>query len=80
MDKVTGAEGQPRRGNDWLATYQPRRTTSATWAAVRPFVASAADRLGLDSGAGAQRVVRVLARLAAWAMGEGRALDVEVGP
>jgi hypothetical protein len=78
MDKVTCAEGHPRRGSDWLALYQPRRIDSATWGVVRPFVAASADRLGLDSGAGAQRVVRVLARLAAWAMGEGLALDVEV--
>jgi hypothetical protein len=45
---------------------------------VRPFVMACADRLGLDGGAGAVRVVRVVARLAAWAVGEGLPLDAEV--
>jgi hypothetical protein len=31
-----------------------------------------------DDGPGARRVVRVVARLAAWAVGEGLPLDVEV--
>jgi len=78
MDKATGAEGQPRTVPDWLDRYQPRRIDPAAWAAVRPFVAEAADRLSLDNGAGAHRVVRALARLAAWAMGEGLPLDLEV--
>jgi hypothetical protein len=51
MDKATGAEGQPRVVPDWLDRYRPRRTDLATWAAVWPFVAAAADRLGLDGGA-----------------------------
>ena len=43
-----------------------------------PFVSACADRLGLEATASAVRVVRVLARLAAWAVGEGLPLDVEV--
>lgn len=45
---------------------------------VQPFVAEATERLDVDAGAGAQRTARVLARLAAWAMGEGLPLDLEV--
>jgi hypothetical protein len=77
MEKVTGAEGQPRLA-EWLAAYRPLRISSADWAVVRPFVVGLATRLGLEHDAGAVRVVRVLARLAAWAVGEGLALDAEV--
>ena len=77
MDKVTGAEGQPRDA-DWLASYRPLRITPRDWMAVRPFVLEMVTRLRLDGGAGAVRVVRVLARLAAWAAGERLPLDAEV--
>jgi hypothetical protein len=78
MDKATVAEGQPRAVPDRLDGYRPRRVDPATWAVVQPFVVAAADRLGLDGGAGAQRTVRVLTRLAAWTVGEGLPLDLEV--
>jgi hypothetical protein len=48
------------------------------WRAVRPFVVDSAERLALDGSAGALRAMRVLARLAAWAVGEGLPLDAEV--
>jgi hypothetical protein len=48
------------------------------WVAVRPFILGLASRLETDGGSGAVRVVRVLARLAVWAVGEGLALDAEV--
>ena len=67
-----------QRATEWLAAYRPQRIPPRDWAAVRPFVVESATRLGLDHGAAAVRVVRVLARLAAWAVGEGLPLDVEV--
>jgi hypothetical protein len=50
----------------------------ARWEAARPLVIQCADDLALDGGAAALRAVRVLARLAAWALTEGLPLDVEV--
>jgi hypothetical protein len=73
-----GTGQQPRAADGWLDGYRSLGLAPAMWAVVRPFVADAAERLGLDGGAGAMRVVRVLARLAAWALGEGLPLDVEV--
>jgi hypothetical protein len=78
MYKGTGADGQPRAAGEWLAGYRPRRIDGDTWREIRPFVVVAADQLGLDGDAGAQRVVRVLSRLSAWAMAEGLPLDCEV--
>lgn len=75
MDKATGAARQPCVG--WLGDYRPAAIEAEVWAAVRPFVEFGAERLQLDGGSGALRVVRVLARLAAWALGEGLPLDVE---
>jgi hypothetical protein len=78
MGKGRGAGGQPRSTGEWLAAYRPRHIDDDTWQAVRPFVFAAADRLGLDGGAGEQRVVRIVAGLAAWAAAEGLPLDVEL--
>jgi len=72
-----GADGQPR-ATEWLMAYRPLRISPRDWAAVRPFVTECAECLGLDGGAGAVQVVRVLARLAVWAAGEGMALDAEL--
>jgi len=77
MDKITGATSQPRRFA-WVAGYRPQTLDASTWAAVKPFVASCAEELALDGGAASLRKLRVLARLAAWAVGEGLPLDVEV--
>jgi hypothetical protein len=79
MGKPTGAVRQPRTiAAEWLNTYRPHRLEVGTWAAVRPFVLDCVVRLELDGGPGALRVVRVLARLAAWGLGEGLTLEAEV--
>lgn len=62
----------------WLGDYRPNGIDRAVWSDVRPFVVHAAGVLDLDGGAGSVRVVRILARLAVWAVGEGLPLDVEV--
>ena len=81
MGKGTGAVGLPRDGSpgaDWLKGYHPTGADPESWDAVRPFVGVCADRLRLDRGAGALRVVRVLARLAMWCHGQALPLDPEV--
>jgi hypothetical protein len=78
MDKRTGAKGQSRAQFNWIAVYQPQQVDPGTWTAVQPFVISCAEKLGLDGGAAALRVVRVLTRLAAWALADGLPLDPEV--
>jgi hypothetical protein len=78
MEKATAARRPARDDGGWLAAYRPRRIDSQTWLAVRPFVLGCADRLGLAGGAGSIRVVRVLAGLAAWAVGDGLPLDADI--
>jgi hypothetical protein len=78
VNNSTGAEGQQRIVDGWLASYRPRALDPETWINVRPFAAQCAQQLGIDDRAGAMRVVRVLARLAAWAAGENLPLDAEV--
>jgi hypothetical protein len=77
MDNITRAQGRHLPAG-WLAHYQPQGLRASTWASVRPFVVSCAEDLGLDEGPAALRKVRVLAKLAGWALGEGLPLDVEV--
>jgi hypothetical protein len=77
MDKSTPAGGQ-QFSPGWVEHYRPQRLKPSTWTAVRPFVVGCAKELGLDRGAAALRTVRVLARLAGWAMSEGLPLDVEI--
>jgi hypothetical protein len=77
MDKGTGAERRPRGGIKWIEDYLPRTIEGTVWQMVRPFVFRCIDRLALDDGPAARRVVRALALLSAWAVGEGLALDVE---
>jgi hypothetical protein len=80
MDKGTGAL-RPSCGSSWqvrLADYRPQGMAAERWPVVLPFVAGCMERLDADDGPGARRVVRVLARLTAWAVGEGLPLDVEV--
>ena len=77
MDKVTGARGQPRCFT-WVGGYRPQKLDRSTWVTVKPFVATCAEELALDGGAASLRKIRVLARLAGWALGEGLPLDVEV--
>lgn len=79
MGKPTGTVRQPRTGADeWLNTYRPQRLDAGTWEIVRPFVVDCVIHLELKGGPGALRVARVLARLAAWALGEGMPLEAEV--
>ena len=78
MHKATVPQRESRGGPGWLADYRPRDLDGATWAVAKPFVLSCAEDLAVDEGAAAVRVVRVLARLAAWALTEGLPLDVEV--
>jgi hypothetical protein len=78
MEKATGARLSARDDGGWLASYRPMRIDPQTWMRVRPFVIACADRLGLGGGAGSIRVVRVLARVAAWAAGEGLPLEADV--
>lgn len=78
MSKGTGAERHPRIGSSWLEEYRPSRLDLPTWAAVRPFVLGCTERLGLDESAHGQRIARVLAQLAAWALQERLPLDREV--
>ncbi len=77
MDKATDARRQERAGS-WLDGYRPQQMDPERWAVVRPFVLACARRLGLQDRPSAVRVVRELARLAAWAVGEGLRLDAEV--
>jgi hypothetical protein len=77
MDKATGTP-LSARDESWPGSYQPMRIDPQTWLAVRPFVVGCADRLQLGGGAGSIRVVRVLAQLAAWAVGEGLPLEAEL--
>ena len=81
MDKGTGAVSPPRCGcpsAHWLDGYRPRPTGSESWDAVRPFVLACAEQLNLVGGAGALRVVRVVARLSMWCLGQALPLDPEV--
>jgi hypothetical protein len=78
MEKATGARAQALADGGWLASYRPMRMDPQVWSAVQPFVIACADRLCLDAGAGSIRVVRVLAQLSVWAVGEGLPLDADV--
>jgi hypothetical protein len=78
MDKRTGAERRPRDAGGWITEYRPLGIDAKVWEAVLPFVLASADRLGLDAGPSAVRVVRALARLTEWGVAEGLPLDVEV--
>lgn len=78
MVKRTSAEPSAHGDTSWVAEYKPQRIDVEDWTAVRPFVVDCIEALGLAAGASSLRTVRVLARLAAWAVGEGMPLDVEV--
>ncbi len=80
MDKVTGARRRvcAAARSGW-ATYRPQGIGRGDCGGRCGRSSSIGhERLGLDDGPAARRVVRVLARLAAWAVGEGLPLDVEV--
>jgi hypothetical protein len=77
MEKATGARRQTR-DESWLSAYRPRAIDTSVWMAVRPFVVECAGRLRCSRRAIDIRVVRELARLSVWAVGEGLPLDPEV--
>src|SRR5579883_3373143 len=60
------------------SVFQPRLADIAAWPMVRPVVEAAVGRLNLSKSSSALRTVRVIARLAEWAMGEGLPLDLEI--
>jgi hypothetical protein len=64
--------------NEWAATFHPRGVDEATWKAISPFVLACANSLPFRGWSSSARTLRVLYRLAAWALGEGTALDVEL--
>src|SRR5579871_6983336 len=78
MDKRTEARRQSRSAEAWLASYFPLTIDRERWLSVRPFVTECAERLELDGGPAAHRVVLAIGRLSAWAVGEGLPLDAEV--
>jgi hypothetical protein len=71
MDKGRGALRHSRAEDGWLDGYQPANVDLGSWLAVRPFVADCARSLDLTDTASSLRIVRTLARLALWALGEG---------
>ncbi|MHB8465725.1 MAG: hypothetical protein ACYDH6_23700 [Acidimicrobiales bacterium] len=79
MDKGTGAR-RHLRSNDttWLESYRPSGWDDATWEAVQAFVVDCATRLALDGDPAGLRTIRLVARLASWALTEGLPLEVEV--
>ena len=78
MVKGTSAEPSARGDTSWVAEYKPQRIDQDDWTAVCPFVVDCIEALGLAAGASSLRTVRVLARIAVWAVEEGMPLDVEV--
>lgn len=81
MRKPTGVERHLRATPElagWLSSYRPQRLDAETWATIHPFVVECVERLGLAGGASGIRVVRVLTRLASWAVREELRLDTEV--
>ena len=78
MHQATCPEGRTPIVVTWLESYKPSGVEAALWASVRPLVLRAAQTLELNAGAASVRTVRVLCRLAVWAIGEGLPLDFEV--
>src|SRR5580698_2171050 len=68
----------PRHWGSWLGAYRPAEVDPAAWAAVQPMVLDAAERLGCSGRAIDRAVVRALGRLAAWAVGQGLPVELEV--
>ena len=79
MEQATGRLGRsPGTAALRLDRYQPKGIDSAAWSQVQPFVSACATRLSLGHTASGLRTARVLARLAAWCVAEGIALDPEL--
>ena len=60
-----------------ITSYRPRGIELDSWSAVQPFVLDCAERIPLSGWASTVRILGTLARLAAWAQGEGLSLDLE---
>jgi hypothetical protein len=79
VDKGTGAQRQPLDAVEWLNRSEPAGVDPGRWDEVRRFVWDCVCRLRWDGeNSSAWRVLRELARIASWAVGEGLPLDVEV--
>lgn len=79
LDKGTGGSGQVPDALEWLGDYRPGNVSAQEWVSCRAFVWNCVRRLGLDGdSSSAWRVVRELARIAAWAVGQGLPLDLEI--
>ena len=63
---------------DRVAGFRPRGVDEATWKAIQPLVLSCVSQLPQVGWSSTARTLRVLSRLAAWALGEGIALDAEL--
>ena len=62
---------------DRLASYHPRGIDEPTWSSIGSFVRVCATRLPVSGWSSTTRTLRVLSRLAAWAVSEGIALEPE---
>ena len=63
---------------DRVASFRPRGVDEATWSAIQPFVLGCVRQLPCVGWPSTTRTLRVLSRLATWALGEGMALDTEL--
>jgi hypothetical protein len=79
VDKGTGAARHSRDALDWLEHYRPDEVNPARLPELRRFVWDCVCRLGWEGdSASAWRVLRELARISSWAVGDGVPLDAEV--
>ena len=65
-------------GADWPSSFRPQLADAAVWPKVRPVVEAAIRQLNLSRSPSGIRTVRVVARLAEWAVEEGLPLDPEM--
>ena len=73
--RLSGANDDSR---DRIASFRPREVDEATWGTIRPVVIGCVRQLPCVGWSSTTRTLRVLSRLAAWALGEGMALDAEL--
>ena len=72
--RLAGANSE---SGDRVVSFRPRGVDEATWRTIRPFVLGCVSQLPVAGWSSTTRTLRVLSRLAAWALREGMALDVE---
>jgi hypothetical protein len=63
---------------DRVANFRPRGADEAAWRVIQPFVLGCVRQLPCVGWSSTTRTLRVLSRLATWALGEGMALDAEL--